>query len=60
MSLYASLTCFVRGRRSTRGGFERRVAAVFAVRDDEVLIVRLFYGGQDSERAFTEDGDRGD
>lgn len=27
-------------------GFERRVAVVFAVSDDEVTILRLHYGGQ--------------
>lgn len=27
-------------------GFERRVAIVFAVSDDEVTILRLYYGGQ--------------
>jgi toxin ParE1/3/4 len=31
-------------------GFERRVAIVFAVSDDEVTILRLYYGGQNWER----------
>jgi toxin ParE1/3/4 len=31
-------------------GFERRVAIIFAVFDDEVTIVRLYYGGQNWER----------
>ena len=31
-------------------GFERRVAIVFTVSDDEVIILRLYYGGQYWER----------
>jgi toxin ParE1/3/4 len=38
-------------------GFERRVTVAFAVFDDEVVILRLFYGGQDIEAAFAEDPD---
>jgi toxin ParE1/3/4 len=30
-------------------GFERRVTIVFQVQEDEVVIVRIFYGGQDYE-----------
>jgi toxin ParE1/3/4 len=33
-------------------GFERRVAIVFRVARAEVVIVRIFYGGQDYERAL--------
>lgn len=38
-------------------GFERRVTIVFAVFDEEVVILRLFYGGQDIEAAFVEEPD---
>jgi toxin ParE1/3/4 len=31
-------------------GFERRATIVFQVREAEVVIVRIFYGGQDYER----------
>ena len=31
-------------------GFERRATIVFQVTKDEVVIVRIFYGGQDYER----------
>ena len=31
-------------------GFERRATIVFQVKKSEVVIVRLFYGGQDYER----------
>ena len=31
-------------------GFERRVAIVFTVSDDEVTILRLYYGGQNWQR----------
>lgn len=31
-------------------GFERRVAIIFSVLDDEVVIVRLYYGGQNWSR----------
>ena len=33
-------------------GFERRASIVFQVRKTEVVIVRIFYGGQDYERAL--------
>jgi toxin ParE1/3/4 len=33
-------------------GFERRATIVFRVQDEEVLIVRIFYGGQDFERVL--------
>ena len=33
-------------------GFERRATIVFQVRKSEVVIVRIFYGGQDFERAL--------
>jgi toxin ParE1/3/4 len=33
-------------------GFERRATIVFQVRKGEVVIVRIFYGGQDYERAL--------
>jgi toxin ParE1/3/4 len=33
-------------------GFERRATIVFQVRRSEVVIVRIFYGGQDYERAL--------
>ena len=33
-------------------GFERRATIVFQVRKSEVVIVRIFYGGQDYERAL--------
>jgi toxin ParE1/3/4 len=36
-------------------GFERRVTVAFAVLAEEVVIVRLFYGGRDIEAAFAED-----
>ncbi|MFI5011125.1 MAG: type II toxin-antitoxin system RelE/ParE family toxin [Hyphomicrobiales bacterium] len=32
-------------------GFERRATIVFQVKKAEVVIVRIFYGGQDYERA---------
>jgi toxin ParE1/3/4 len=31
-------------------GFERRATIVFRVMENEVVIVRIFYGGQDYER----------
>jgi hypothetical protein len=31
-------------------GFERRATIVFQVRRSEVVIIRIFYGGQDFER----------
>jgi len=33
-------------------GFERRATIVFQVRKAEVVIVRIFYGGQEFERAL--------
>jgi toxin ParE1/3/4 len=33
-------------------GFERRATIVFQVKRAEVVIVRIFYGGQDYERAL--------
>jgi len=33
-------------------GFERRATIVFQVRKSEVVIIRIFYGGQDYERAL--------
>ena len=33
-------------------GFEKRVTVAFAVDDDRVTILRLFYGGQDWKREF--------
>ncbi len=33
-------------------GFERRATIVFPVKKTEVVIVRIFYGGQDFERAL--------
>jgi plasmid stabilization system protein ParE len=33
-------------------GFERRATIVFQVRRSEVVIIRVFYGGQDYERAL--------
>jgi len=35
-------------------GFERRVTAAFVVSDERVLILRLFYGGQDWGEALRE------
>lgn len=35
-------------------GFRRRVTVAFSVDEDQVTILRLFYGGQDWERAFAE------
>lgn len=35
-------------------GFERRATIVFQVADDRVAIIRVFYGGQDFERALRE------
>jgi len=39
-------------------GFERRATIVFQVRKTEVVIVRIFYGGQDYERALRGRADR--
>src|SRR6266404_5665374 len=36
-------------------GFERRATIVFQVTEDEVIIVRVFYGGQDYEAALRRD-----
>lgn len=33
-------------------GFECRATIVFQVRRSEVVVVRIFYGGQDYERAL--------
>ncbi len=33
-------------------GFERRATIVFQVKRTEVVIIRVFYGGQDYERAL--------
>ena len=33
-------------------GFERRVTIAFAVEDERVIILRLFYGGQNWEDSF--------
>ncbi|MEI7870519.1 MAG: type II toxin-antitoxin system RelE/ParE family toxin [Alphaproteobacteria bacterium] len=33
-------------------GFERRATIVFQVKKSEVVIVRVFYGGQDYERSL--------
>lgn len=33
-------------------GFERRATIVFQVKKAEVVIVRIFYGGQDYERSL--------
>ena len=33
-------------------GFERRATIVFEVKRSEVVIIRVFYGGQDYERAL--------
>lgn len=33
-------------------GFERRATIVFQVKAEEAVIVRIFYGGQDYERAL--------
>jgi toxin ParE1/3/4 len=35
-------------------GFERRVTVLFTVTDSNVVILRLFYGGQDFERLLEE------
>jgi toxin ParE1/3/4 len=38
-------------------GFERRATIAFIVEMDDVLIVRVFYGGQNFERALDEPSD---
>jgi toxin ParE1/3/4 len=37
-------------------GFERRATIAFQVMQDEVVIIRIFYGGRDYERAFRRTG----
>jgi toxin ParE1/3/4 len=37
-------------------GFERRATIMFQVTEHEVVIVRIFYGGQDYERAMRPGG----
>lgn len=39
-------------------GFERRATIAFLVIENEVLIVRIFHGGRDFERALHENRDR--
>ena len=39
-------------------GFEQRATIAFQVMQDEVVIIRIFYGGQDYERAFRRTGGR--
>jgi toxin ParE1/3/4 len=43
------------GLRTMR--FERRATIAFIVREAEVVIVRIFYGGQDYERVLRSAGD---
>ena len=38
-------------------GFERRATIVFQVKRSEVVIVRIFYGGQDYERTLRRSAD---
>jgi toxin ParE1/3/4 len=38
-------------------GFERRATILFRVLKDEVIIVRVFYGGQDYQRLLTGSAD---
>jgi toxin ParE1/3/4 len=38
-------------------GFERRVTIAFAVTEDRVLILRVFYGGRNVDQAFASDND---
>ena len=33
-------------------GFERRVAIAFAIVEEQVIVVRVLYGGRDVDRAF--------
>jgi toxin ParE1/3/4 len=40
-------------------GFERRATIAFQVMQDEVVIVRVFYGGQNYERALRRTGGGG-
>jgi hypothetical protein len=37
-------------------GFERRATIAFQVMQDEVVILRIFYGGEDYERALRRSG----
>jgi toxin ParE1/3/4 len=37
-------------------GFERRATIIFQVTEGEVVIVRIFYGGQDYEAALRDGG----
>ncbi len=39
-------------------GFERRATIVFQVKKTEVVIVRIFYGGQDYDRALRRPEDK--
>jgi len=39
-------------------GFERRATIVFQVLESEVIIVRIFYGGQDYEAALRRGGEQ--
>ena len=39
-------------------GFERRATIVFQVLESEVVIVRIFYGGQDYEAALRRGGEQ--
>lgn len=39
-------------------GFERRATIAFVIDDNEVVIIRVFYGGRDFERIFREDTSR--
>jgi len=38
-------------------GFERRATIIFQVLESEVIIVRIFYGGQDYEAALRRGGE---
>jgi toxin ParE1/3/4 len=39
-------------------GFERHATIIFQVPEKEVIIVRIFYGGQDYEAALRRDGEQ--
>lgn len=43
----------VEGLRVT--GFERRVAIAFQIKDDQVIIARVLYGGRDVLKAFNKE-----
>jgi toxin ParE1/3/4 len=45
----------LKGLRVT--GFKKRVTVAFNVTDKQVIILRLFYGGQDWENALADDPD---